>query len=79
MRLGVSNDVTNPKVFETNATFIMQCDQIWRFIPILVIFGDNFFAQNRQFIKALKIDILGFENFIYLLWQQIWQFLQKCW
>ena len=59
-----------------------QCDQIWRFVTILAIFGGiwwQFFCPKSQVYKSFDVDILGFGKFIYVLWWQIWRFLPKCW
>ena len=45
-----------------------QCDQMWQFVTILVIFGAlwrQFFAQNCQkkyFYESFDVDILAFEK-----------------
>ena len=59
-----------------------QCDQIWRFVAILAIFGGlwrQFFCQKLPVHKSFDVDILGFEKFVYVLWRQIWRLLSKCW
>ena len=63
---------------------LWQCDQIWRFVAILVIFGGvwrQFFCQTSPVPvhKSFDVDILGFGKFIYELQRQIWRFLPKCW
>ena len=58
-----------------------QCDQMWRFVAILAIFGMllGFIFPKINKNWTFDVDILAFEKFIYFLWQQIWRFSPKCW
>ena len=80
-RIAYSN---HPKKLKSQAYCVMFVDSVTRFGNLspfwqfLEAFGDNFFCLKSPIYKSFDEDILGFEKFIYLLWQQIWQFLPKC-
>ena len=79
---GVVHDLASPTPipwhFFVNYT---QCDQMWAFVTILVIFRMLWQFIPLKIAKNWCFDVyvLAFEKFIFVPWWQIWGFSPKCW
>ena len=65
------------KNFITFTISVTRCGDLLPFWWFLERFGNLFFRKLPKL--NLWCRFFAFENIIYLLWQQIWQFLRKCW